>query len=60
MLHALFENRNVSPHAFQRGNVRMTGHQFHSRVTSCENRDLIMLGDTWDCRPEGLVLRQDL
>jgi hypothetical protein len=43
MLNALFENRNSSPHAFQCGNVRITGHQFHSNV-SRENRDLIMLG----------------
>lgn len=58
MLNALFENRNSSTHAFQCGNVRITGHPFHS--VSRENRDLIMVGYAGDCRPEELVLRQDL
>jgi hypothetical protein len=43
MLNALFENRNSCTHAFQGGNARFTGHQFHSKV-SRENRDLIMSG----------------
>jgi len=49
MLNALFEERNSSTHAFQCGDVRITGH-----------RDLIMLGEARSCRPEGLALRQDL
>jgi hypothetical protein len=58
MLNALFENRNSSTHAFQCSNVSITGHQFHSKV-SREHRDRIMLGSAGDCRPDGLVLRQD-
>jgi len=49
MLNALFEERNSSTHAFQCGNVRITGH--------C---DLIMLAEAGNCRREGSVLRQDL
>jgi hypothetical protein len=49
MLYALFEERNSSTHAFQCGDVRITGH--------C---DLIMLGEAGNCRREGSVLRQDL
>jgi hypothetical protein len=60
MLNALFESRNSSTHAFQCGNVCITCHQFHSKVTPAKNRDLIMLGESGDCRPEGLVLCQDL
>ena len=60
MLNALFESRNSSTDAFQSGNVSFTGHPFHSKVNSHENRDLIMLGEAGDCRPEGLVLCQDL
>ena len=60
MLNALFENRNSSTHALRCGDASVTGHPFHSKVNSHENRDLIMLGEAGDCRPEGLVLCQDL
>jgi hypothetical protein len=33
MLNAWFENRNFSTHAFRCGNVRITGHPFHSKVS---------------------------
>jgi hypothetical protein len=49
MLNALFEERDSSTHAFQCGDVGITGH--------C---DLIMLGEAGNCRREGSVLRQDL
>ena len=42
MLNTFANNRNSSTDAFQCGNVRIIGHQFHSKV-SRENRDLIML-----------------
>jgi hypothetical protein len=49
MLNASFEERNSSTHAFQCGDVGITGH-----------RDLSMLGEARNCRREGSVLRQDL
>jgi|HubBroStandDraft_2_1064218.scaffolds.fasta_scaffold531608_2 hypothetical protein len=60
MLNTFVNNRNSSPDAFQCGNVRITGHRFDSKSHSRENPDLIMLGEAGDCRPEGLVLCEDL
>jgi hypothetical protein len=60
MLNVLFENRNSSTDAFQCGNVSITGHLFHSKVKSNQNRELIMLDEAQDCRPKGWVLCQDL
>jgi len=50
MLNTFANSRNSFTDAFHRGNVRITGHQFHSRSHSRENLDLIMLGKAGDRR----------
>jgi len=75
MLNALVDNRLSSKDDFQYGNVGISGHRFHTKADCRENRDLHCVGRIRDChslrwavsqvlqrvcRPEGLVLCQDL